>query len=151
MPSLKILFLCKKFFKLEENFQPPLLIKMFCGTHRYNMTAELQVCWMIPIYSKALHESKLLRNHWSLFLRLPELAVWTQSLPKVQWNKISSPIAIFIPRHQMEQQSLILQGITAAFFIMSSLYLSLAYIYLALNSVYLLFKCALWLFLPGKN
>lgn len=36
-------------------------------------------------------------------------------------------------------------------FIMSSLHLSLAFIYLPLNPVYLLFKCALWLFLPGKK
>ena len=55
----------------------------------------------IPIYPKALHESKVLRSHWvSLFLRLPEQAVWTQSLSRAQWNEIFNPIAIFIPGHQ---------------------------------------------------
>lgn len=103
MPSLKILFLCRILFFLNQRRTFCFHCSLRCFVvHTGTIICQHSFrCAQIPIYPKALHESKVLRSHWaSLFLRLQQQAVWTQSLPRAQWNEIFNLIAIFIPRHQ---------------------------------------------------
>lgn len=106
VPSLKTLFLrmilfCFFFLNQRRTFCFHCLLRCFVvhtGTIIWQQSFRYA---QIPVYPKALHESKVLQWHWvSLFLRLPEQAVWTQSPPRAQWNAVFNPIAIFMPRHQ---------------------------------------------------